>query len=92
MSEWQRARSPHRCGGCGAAIAVGDPVLRIAIGRRHTLLRCGACREAPPDLPTRIVQLPEPAQPALVPVRRLAGLSLDWRTRQLGEREPGQEG
>jgi hypothetical protein len=94
MSEWQRASGWRLCGGCGAVIAVGDPVLVIPVGHRGrlALLRCGGCRQAPPDLPAVIACSVQLAQPELVPVRRLAGLPLDWRTRQSGERDPGEEG
>lgn len=35
--------------------------------------------------------MPELAPSELVPVRRLAGLPLDWRQRQSGDREPGED-
>lgn len=93
MKVWTRSPIAETCGQCRAVIASGDPLLRFRLeGLKRTFARCPTCAdEAMPDdvpaLPARVAP-----EPDLVPVRRLAGLPLDWRTRSLGEREPGEEG
>lgn len=89
MTRWERIRSPTHCGGCGAQLEVGAPVLvhfAATQGRRpRRFLRCGACvGGVPPDLPTEIVYA-EP-RPAL-DFTRVGLLPLEFQLR-----EPGEEG
>lgn len=91
MSPWERALARRTCGGCGAAILRGDPVLVIAAGRRATLLRCGTCREAPADLPLEL-EHDEPAPLPPVTWARFGLLPMDYAQRAAGERDPGEEG
>ena len=100
MRTWIRACSVRRCGSCEQVIPVGSPVLLLTVHGTHgwTKARCGsqACAgEAAPDLPPLIEQLPlqKMKSSSMTPVRQLAGLALDWKSRQAGEsREPGEEG
>lgn len=89
MREWQRLRLARLCGRCGRLCAVGDPVLIIAAARWRKV-RCATCAgEPPPELPA-LCERVEESRP-MVPIRRLAGLSLDWK-RAAAQREPGEEG
>lgn len=98
MRTWQRAKWPRHCGRCGVLLRVGDPFLAYegAVGpigtvKPITFVRCAECEGgAPPDLPALVERVVE--QPAMVPVRQLMGLPLDWSRRAAGEREPGEEG
>jgi hypothetical protein len=95
MRRWERATRHVLCGGCGAAIETGDPVLvyfgATAGATPRRFIRCASCGGgAPPDLPTAIVFDPTPL-PRL-DMTRLGVLPLDFRTRAAGEREPGEEG
>lgn len=91
MSDWQRARGTRTCGGCGAVIAVGDPVLVIPVGRRSTLVRCGTCREAPADLPL-VIEGDAPISLPPVTWTRFGLLPMDYGQRAANERDPGEEG
>jgi hypothetical protein len=89
MVTWMRARTRGRCGYCGAPFVEGAAILRIEIGPRVVKVRCDVCAgPAPPDLPL------DPAPPAPPPPLRgfTHMLPLDFRRRQAGEREPGEEG
>lgn len=92
MSPWTRAHGGQRCGGCGVRLTAGDPVLVIPLaGQRRTLLRCAACREAPPHLPDVIGRVPNRVD--LVPMMtRLGLIAPDFSARRLGERDPGEDG
>lgn len=101
MRTWARVVVPSTlCGGCNHELHTGDPVLMIDIaflgGKMIHLWRCERCEgPAPPDLPalverdTRITPRPmtkfHPTLPLGTPLA-------DWRARQSGEREPGEEG
>ena len=93
MKAWTRTRSARRCGLCGHAIAIGDPMLtRELPGRNWRSVRCAMCAgELVPELPP-LHPPPRAAQmtpiPPLVPVARLAR---DWK-RAAAELEPGEEG
>lgn len=52
-ARWVRCDYGARCGGCGQGIAIGDPLLELAIPNLHRHpVRCAACAgPAPPDLP-----------------------------------------
>lgn len=58
-------------------------------GTRRPLRRCEACAgPAPPDLPVLVERLPV-SSAVWVPVRTIAK---DFKQRQSGDREPGEEG
>lgn len=91
MRTWSRATFDTECGLCRQAIPRGAPVLRItAPSMTRALLRCSACREAPPDLPPLVERAPLPATPLVRFTPDM--LPLDWKARQAGAREPGEEG
>ncbi len=62
MRTWERARSTsERCGRCGAAFGVGDPMQRTAIPGlplKQQLKRCTACADGP--VPADLPPLPNP--------------------------------
>ncbi|HEV8502501.1 MAG TPA: hypothetical protein VGR63_13050 [Casimicrobiaceae bacterium] len=100
MRTWARAIVPMLCGGCNRQLAKGDPVLLIDItyraGRSIRRSRCDRCEgPAPPDLPAliersnAITPTPLKKMAAVLPFGRPLA---DWRARQSGEREPGEEG
>lgn len=95
MRTWARCRFEVSCGYCGKPIAVGAPMLVIAItaiasGRRQKVRGACCAGEAAPELP------PLERVPASVPVTPLAMtrfspgmLPLDFKARQC--REPGED-
>jgi hypothetical protein len=89
MTTWMRAPVgvTSRCGGCGAIVPEGAPLLRITIARLpRALRRCEACAgAAPPDLPPLVARVAEPP-PAWTRLRP----PVDWQTRAAG-REPGED-
>jgi hypothetical protein len=92
MQSWTRGAQEQLCGGCGAQLAIGDPLKRLTIGR-IVKVRCERCvGPAPADLP------PLPARTGITPTllmrptRGVPMLPLDWKARSTGEREPGEEG
>jgi hypothetical protein len=94
---WERVRVPTLCGRCGRALAIGDPICVFVVGPHHVRkVRCDRCEgPAPPELPPHLVTRreiePRPLvrlKPVLLPFRPLA----DFRARQAGEREPGEDG
>lgn len=95
MKQWQRASVDEYCGQCRATVPAGEPFLRFTLeGLRRTFVRCPTCadEDQPADVPAARRPDPPSVAAAMTPVRQLAGLPLDWRTRQLGERDPGEEG
>ena len=100
MQTWERARVGSHCGGCGRDVEVGDPILVFVIARGNRparrFLRCAACDgPAPPDLPALVERInaitPRPMT-RFPPVLPLGSPLADYRARQSGEREPGEEG
>lgn len=97
MRTWTRAGRDGLCGGCGALIRVGDPLLLLTFLQvRAPKRRCRACAGEPvPDLPAAV----EPGRrtPRMVPLQtvmtrdktvRTAG---EWKRKQSGEREVGAD-
>ena len=85
------------CGRCGRELVQGDPVLYIEIGHnRRVLRRCEQCEgPAPPDLPPFVERTTAITPTPLTrfhPVLPLGSRLADFRARQSGEREPGEEG
>lgn len=100
MRTWARAIVPMICGGCNRRLEKGDPLLLIDFtfraGRSTRRARCDRCEgPAPPDLPAFVersnVITPTPLA-KFSPVLPLGTPLADWRARQSGEREPGEEG
>lgn len=100
MRAWFRvARRVQSCGGCGHEMQQGDPMLLIEVtyrGRSTTRVRCEKCEgPAPPALPALIERTntitPTPMK-RLAPLLPLGTPLADFRARQSGEREPGEEG
>ena len=91
MKTWKRAKLFSRCGNCGASIRLNEVYLEYQPpGMHRALKRCGLCVEEPvPDLPVPVKPLPLPTPSAFVP---LAHVARDFKQRQTGEREPGEEG
>ena len=98
MRTWARVRLATACGGCGAIVLTGAPMLLLTMpGLNTPKYRCSTCAgEATPDLPPlaehpRVV--PTPARPAFTRIGALAKtLPFDYKMAQAGEREPGEEG
>ena len=93
MRTWTRAAIARHCGNCGAAIAVGAPVLELAIPELvQRKVRCPACagESVPADLPARV----DPQTPflRLVPIPTGAHvLPFDYKSAAAGDREPGED-
>ena len=87
------------CGGCGRDLPQGDPMLVIEVtyrGRSTTRVRCEQCEgPAPPGLPAYVERTnaitPTPMT-RFHPTLPLGSPLADFRARQSGEREPGEEG
>ena len=98
MRTWARVRLATACGGCGAIVNTGTPMLLLTIpGVTATKCRCSACAgEATPELPPLVehpVLSPTPARPAFTKLGALAKtLPFDHKMAAAGEREPGEEG
>ena len=94
MKTWTRADVVTLCGGpCpNSFIQPGEAMLVITLQGLKPKYRCRQCAGEPvPDLPALVEQAR--ARPTdMTPVRQLTGLPLDWKTKQSGEPEPGQEG
>ena len=93
MREWARVVFTAKCAYCGKVLRDGDPVLLVSIdGLKRKFSYCAECKgPAPPDLP--------PAGPRqqrtsrMTPIGRISiPKAMDWKQKQSGEREPGQEG
>ena len=100
MRTWERLHAATLCGACGRPLEVGDPVLVFIIerGTRPPIrrVRCDRCEgPAPPDLPA-FIQLSNAITPTpltrFAPLLPLSTPLADFRARQSGEREPGEEG
>ena len=94
MRIWVRATKATRCGRCPVVIPLGAPMQRVPLPQVKTpLVRCAACAEgeAPPDLPERMERR-EPEAPVTLTRFSRAALPKDFKMRQSGEREPGEEG
>jgi hypothetical protein len=100
MRAWTRTALPTMCGGCNRQIATGEAVLVIGLvyhgGKEIRRLRCDRCEgPAPPDLPAFVERTNAIAPTPLQRVRPTLPLGTplaDWRARQSGDREPGEEG
>jgi hypothetical protein len=86
------------CGRCGRELVQGDPVLNIDVTGRggRVLHRCDQCEgPAPPGLPAFIERTntitPTPLT-RFAPLLPLGTRLADFRARQSGEREPGEDG
>ena len=100
MRTWARVVVPSTlCGGCNHELHRGDPVLLIEVayrgGQRLVLWRCDRCEgPAPPDLPALVERTnaiaPSPLK-KFHPVLPLGTPLADFRARQSGEREPGED-
>lgn len=87
QTHWTRTPLERWC--CGELHPAGTPFLVLEVaGVTRKLWRCPSCADAPApaDLP------PMAAHPVTVPVRAARQPAFDWKARQSGEREPGQEG
>jgi hypothetical protein len=87
------------CGRCGRELVQGDPVLLIELPRSRKVLRLQRCDQcegpAPPDLPPFVERTSGITPTPLArwhPVLPLGSPLADFRARQSGEREPGEEG
>jgi hypothetical protein len=101
MRKWERVSVPSTlCGGCNRQLLRGDPVLVITrergTARALRFVRCDRCEgPAPPDLPPFVERTNAIAPTPLTkfhPVLPLGTPLADYRARQSGEREPGEEG
>jgi hypothetical protein len=96
MRRWTRATPAYvrTCGSCGTVIPAGDPLQEWTLpGVRQSRIRCTACAlgPVPPDLPAHVETTADAAFERRL--ERLANrLPLDWRARQAGERDSGEEG
>jgi hypothetical protein len=96
VTAWTRALFDCRCGGCGAEVRRGGALLLVRFPGSWlmvTKLRCVGCEgPAPADLPPLIEPVPVPTTP-MVRVRTVgATLPFDYKQRQIGDREVGEEG
>ncbi len=101
MRTWTRVAVPATlCGGCNRQLLKGDPVLLIDLaflgGKMIHRVRCDRCEgPAPPDLPA-LVETTNAITPRPMtkfhPVLPLGTPLADYRARQSGEREPGEDG
>lgn len=101
MTEWIRTRVMLLCGSCRATIPQETPVLIIHLNGTKRA-RCVACakrtfgQEPPTEWPAEAIgHAPQvQRQPDFVTPRQLHKMvaRLDWKARQSGEREPGEEG
>jgi hypothetical protein len=101
MRTWARVSvRATSCGGCGRELHQGDPVLFIDVtyqgGKVPRRQRCDQCEgPAPPDLPAFVARstaiTPTPLT-KFAPVLPLGTPLADFRRRQSGDREPGEEG
>ena len=97
MRTWARVRLATACGGCGAIVLTGAPMLLLTMpGLTTPKCRCAACAgEAPPELPPLAdhpVRSPTPARPAFTKLGALTKtLPFDYKSAQSGEREPGED-
>ena len=94
----------QECGGCGKTIRRGDPLLEYTLAKLdHVKVRCVECDgPAPTDLaplpPAKCSHVFQDSTmclkcgwvPPQQPVRQLAGLPLDWKSRQV-PRDPGED-
>ena len=99
MRTWERAKLPTLCGGCGAQIARGEPMLLLTwVGLRRAKQRCTACAAAggegivpelddldPPGMNQKIATFAR-----LDRLTASTKLLHDARLRQAG-REPGED-
>lgn len=73
MRTWQRVDRHTLCGGCGAVIPAGAPMLLMTISTvKRARWRCVGCAgEAPPDLPATVVSSTR-VETAMEPLRSIA--------------------
>lgn len=102
MRTWVRCKAKLPCGSCSSMIPTGGAMLVVeANGTRR--VRCAACAKrvfgesVPTEFPedaTPVLAMMTPRQPDFVTAGNLArGVrAKDFKVRQSGEREPGQEG
>jgi hypothetical protein len=101
MRTWARVVVPATlCGGCNRELHRGEPILLIEVAfLAGKIIRCHRCERcegpAPPDLPALVERAtaitPTPLT-RILPVLPLGTPLADWRARQSGEREPGEDG
>src|SRR4029077_463894 len=101
MRKWTRVAVPSiLCGACGRELRTGDPLLLIerprGAARPLRFVRCAACEgPAPPELPPYVERATGITPTPLTRMRPTLPLGMpraDYRARQSGEREPGEEG
>jgi len=99
MRTWERVAVATLCGGCGAGLDVGDPVLVMTRERGTAkplrFVRCAGCAgPAPPDLPALIVKdntiTTRPKR--FAPLLPLGTPLADFKAMAAGDREPGEDG
>jgi hypothetical protein len=100
MRAWERVGVPSTlCGRCGRELLKGESVLVITRPRGTAkplrFVRCDRCEgPAPPDLPPLVERdnriTPTPMA-RLRPTLPLGMTLADYRARQSGEREPGED-
>ncbi len=95
MRTLQKARADHLCGRCVSHILRYEPMEVIQItGLSSQLIRCMACAVEAFD-PTKIVERRAPTiatpSPSWTAVREMTQ-TVDFKRRQSGEREPGEDG
>jgi hypothetical protein len=88
-TRWTRTTFARWC--CGTLQPPGTPFLEIQVaGVTRALWRCPACAEEAP--PADLAPLPEPAPLRASWLRPTRPPAFDWKARQSGAREPGEEG
>lgn len=96
MKTWRRVSEYTVCGGCGAIVATGTPMVIFDVpGVKTSRRRCQACAgEAPPDLPPVMERAAiHPTERSFTKVGALTkALPFDFKAAASGERDPGEEG
>jgi len=101
MRTWRRAVTETICGGpCRQHIRKADPTLEIHIqGLKRALVRCASCagEPVPTDLPPLEERPANTIDPTYKPQRAplfasVGTMATDWKARQSGERQPGEDG
>lgn len=89
---WARATYQMQCGGCGATLV---PAAAIQLIRFIDIVvekvRGECCADGPPPVDLPALEVPPEIQPPRRVVELPRRVSLDWKARAGGHREPGEE-